>query len=111
MSRTDFYLVRGDTFKKRLTFLDADDVAIDVSGYTFTGQVREDPDDETALADFTFDTTDAATGIVDAIIAAEDTADFPFPFVHYDIQYANDAGEITTAPRGRLRMIKDVTRA
>ena len=110
MSRTDFDLVRGDTFKKRLTFQDANEDPIDVSGYTFAGQVRADPDDEEALADFTFDTTDAADGIVDAIIAPEDTADFPFPYVHYDIQYTDDNGVVTTAPRGRLRMIKDVTR-
>ncbi len=107
---TDFECIRGDTFTRRLTFRDAAGEPVDMSGHTFAGQVRTDPDaDDPPLAEFDFDTTDAADGVVDITLAAEDTAEFTGAFVYYDIQ--STLGDVvTTAPRGRLILVKDVTR-
>lgn len=106
----DFDCVRGDTFTRRLTYRDSSGAAIDVSSWTFAGQVRTDPDAaDPALADFAFDTTAAADGVVDISLAADDTAEFTGSFLYYDIQ-ATNGDVVTTAPRGRLRIIKDVTR-
>jgi len=109
IGETDFDVIRGDTFRQQLTFLDAAGAALDVSTYTFSGQVRTDPDDTVVLGAFTFDATAAATGIVTVTLSATVTATLAGPFVHYDIQYTA-AGIVTTAPRGRLKVIKDVTR-
>ncbi len=106
----DFDLIRGDTFIQRLTYTDSAGAPLDVSLWTFLGQVRADPDDETALADFEFGLDDAVDGIVVITLAAADTATFTGPFVHYDIQCTDTEDIVTTAPRGRLRIIKDVTR-
>ncbi len=111
LQSTDLDLIRGDDFTKRLTFADADGVAIDLSGWVFTGQVRTEADAaDPVLASFSFDTTDAATGVVDASLAAADTATFSGRFVVYDIQAVNTAGKTRTYLFGRLNILKDVTR-
>lgn len=110
LGSVDFDLVRGDSFAVTLNFTDADGVAYDVSGWSFIGQVRSDPDSTTTLADFTFDLSTAADGTVIAQLAPEDTATFEGRFVCYDIQLTTDTNFVRTAPRGRLNMIKDVTR-
>lgn len=106
----DFDLVRGDDFAMTLAFKDIDGSTLDVSGWSFLGQVRADPDTPTVLAEFAFDTTNAISGIVVCSLAASDTADFFGRFVCYDIQLTTDMGFVRTAPRGRLNVFKDVTR-
>lgn len=111
LNSTDFDLVRGDDLVKRMQFSDASGAALDVSGWTFTGQVRTDADaEDPALAEFTFDMTAAADGTVDMTLAAADTATFTTRYVVYDIQAVTGAGQTRTYLYGRLNIIKDVTR-
>ncbi len=106
----DFDLVRGDSFAMTLTIKNSDGTSRDLSDWVFAGQVRSDPDALTALADFTFDLTSAADGIITGMLTPEDTETFSGRFVYYDIQLTTDMGFVRTAPRGRLIIIKDVTR-
>jgi hypothetical protein len=106
----DFDLIRGDDFQKVLTFKDSSGELLDVSSWAFTGQVRADPDSTSPSASFAFDVTDAADGVVTATVDADQTAELVNRFYYYDLQ--RDDGETTlTFIRGRLNLIKDVTRA
>lgn len=110
LDATDWDLVRGDDFDIRLQFADAAGAALNVSAWTFTGQVRTDPDAAATLGSFTFDLAAAATGVVDAALAAAVTATFTGRFVYYDIQAVTNAGKKKTYMFGRLNVIKDVTK-
>lgn len=111
LASTDFDLIRGDTFVKRVTIQDASGGVLDVSAWTFAGQVRADPDDpDPPLAEFTFDLADAEQGTIELTLAAADTETFTTRFVAYDIQATTDEDQVRTILFGRLNIIPDVTR-
>ena len=58
----------GDVIAFTIAIVDADDVAVDVTGRTYTASVRTSSAATTASATFSFDTTDAATGIIIASV-------------------------------------------
>ncbi len=111
ISQTDLAIVRGDTFLRRLTVTDLAGNPVDMSAWTFLGAIRSDPDDSATLAEISFDTTAAADGIVDASVAAEDTATFTAPFVFYHCRATTDASQVVTLAIGRLVIVKDSARA
>lgn len=104
----DLEHVRGDDFALRHEFVDEDSVAMDVSGWTFTGQFRADADDDDTLGSMTFDTSDAANGNV---ISRGDGADLETgAFVYYDIQVVTEAGFRKTIQFGVIKLVRDTTR-
>lgn len=112
INTVDFNLVRGDDLTKTLTFRNKTTTApIDVSAWTFAGQVRTDPDAvDPPSAAFAFDLTGAAVGVVTASIPAADTANMSARFYFYDIQTIAD-GLTRTRISGRINITKDATRA
>lgn len=108
---TDFDVVRGDSLKWIISFAE-DGVPFDVSAWEFSGQVRSDPDaEDPPLAEFGFDLAGAENGEVTASISADDMATLgAVRFYSYDLQAVTDAGDTVTFMRGRLNVIKDVTR-
>lgn len=92
---------------------------IDVSSETFTGQVRKLPSSSTVSASFTFDTTQAASGIVFAILAGSATASLPAGDVlgskdgqyFYDIRRTKDGVDKYPIPLSPLNLEPRVTRS
>lgn len=99
-------LERGRTFGFRFTFT-LDDVAYDVSAWTFAGQVKEEPEDAAALLTLTPDMTDAATGVVLLTVAATSTDDVPAAVksVGVDVKATNTAGTFTVYRNGNVPVI------
>ena len=58
----------GDIIAFTVAIVHADDVAVDVTGRTYTASVRTSSASTTAAATFSFDTSDAATGIIIASV-------------------------------------------
>lgn len=68
-AQDDIVVRKGRNWSKSYTFKDSDGVVIDLSTFTFQGQIRATADEtSTLIADMTFDVTDAATGIIIAEI-------------------------------------------
>lgn len=91
----------GDTVRYTLTFQDANDNAVDQSGYTFEADYRKKPNHPTAYP-FTFDLTDAATGIIQMV--APTTATMPHAGT-WDLRRITTAtGAITTLLEGKVAL-------
>jgi len=102
---------RGDTWVINFSFREADQTTpIDLTGRTFTLQIRATPDAEDALVSLTEGsgiTVDAMAGDVSVIAQTEDLA---AGIYYYDLQYVNGV-IVETAIGGRLTLEQDVTRS
>lgn len=71
----DIIIRQGATFgPQTLTVKGSDGLPINVTGYTFRGQVRKTADAATAAASLTFTLTDPTNGVVVFVISATATA-------------------------------------
>ena len=106
----DIDIYRGDDFSHTVTITNTAGSAIDVSGRTYTSQLRRYPDSSTVAATFTVAMGSAATGVVVFTLADTVTAGLePGPY-RYDIQQDN-GGTLTTLLAGQATVSADVTRA
>ena len=66
---------QGSDFRINLVLKDSEGVKIDLTGYTFRGQIRKTTHSSTILAAFSFDIKDQVTdtGSVDVILTNEQT--------------------------------------
>lgn len=100
-----------------LTFTDEDGTALNLTGYTFTGQVRPAALSATLSASFTFDTTNATTGIIIATLAGPATASLSpgentrdnASIFYYDMRYTVSSVS-TYFLQGQLILDRRVTR-
>lgn len=111
---------QGATFPLGLTIKDADLVAIDISAWTFRGQIREFPESSTTLASFSFDITDGPNGQVTASLSAAVTAAIPVPDSKsssrrvakyaYDIEAVRADGSVIRLLEGIAEVSPEVTK-
>lgn len=106
----DVSIYRGDDFAHTLTIQDDQGDPVNVSGRTFTSQLRRYPDTTVVAATFAVSMTNAATGVVVFSLGDTVTAGLePGPYA-YDVQQDN-GGTITTLLAGRATVAADVTRS
>lgn len=107
-------LVRGDDWSIKLV-LTQDGSVLDITGYTYYLTLKSDIDDTdvNAAIQVTASSTgsNATNGILYITADSADTATLEEKTYHYDIQQIDDAGLIQTLLIGKVRVIKDVTRA
>jgi hypothetical protein len=109
-AKLNYTIVRGDDFADQVTIKEGEPpAAVDVSGRTFTAQVRSSADSTTIVASFVIDMTSAASGVVGYAIADTLTDDLSGTYV-WDFQQ-NTGGVIRTLMGGSFTVLKDVTRA
>ena len=114
----DDKFVRGDGFRLGLRPCHLDDDGTKVYDYNFTGwtgkaQLRRTVDSSVVLLEFTVQIPDqtANPGLVWILATGSQTATVTEDSGMYDVQLTPPAGEPVTIARGKLTMIKDVTRA
>lgn len=74
-AQDDITVRKGRNWSKSYTFQDTDGNAIDLSTFTFQGQIRANADPtSTLIVAMTFDLTNAATGVILAQIDDSDSA-------------------------------------
>lgn len=102
----------GDTWQITMTFQDSAGAAESHSGATWRGQVKTSRTSASSFATFTFDTTNAATGIILATIAAATTATATVDTIYYfDIEETTSGGAVVTHMLGDVVWRQDVSRA
>ena len=106
----DLVVYSGDTFTRTLTFTDSNGDAIDLSGQTVAMKIRASTDGA-ELADWasSWDTTNAATGVLVLTAAATLTDDLAGGVYVYDLELTNGS-TVTTYMVGALTIVQDVTR-
>lgn len=98
---------RGDTIAEPITIKEAG-VAADLTGRTYTSQLRRRPADDTAI-DIDVDDTDAVDGIIVLRLDAATTAAMSGDYA-WDLQQVTD-GAVRTLAAGVWSFDYDVTRA
>ena len=108
-STLDLEIYRGDDFYYQFQFTDDQDPpeALDLSTYTFTAQIRDQPElGSKVYADFYIDDDDAADGVIVIHLVASDTT---IPPGYWDLQ-VDDGATIQTWIKGAVITSGDVTR-
>jgi len=100
-------IYRGDTFAQTFRFLTGG-TPEDLTGTTFTAQVREYPNASVA-ADFTVTVDDALDGTVTIVMADTITATLPRRGGSWDFEGTKD-GAVQTRLYGSVVLQEDVTR-
>jgi hypothetical protein len=95
---------RNDTTEMTVLLVDENDIAIDLTDWTFTGKVREYPSDATVIENLTI------TKIDNALTIVLDNSDLPLTS-YFDVEGINsENNKVSTVLRGRIAVEEDVTR-
>ena len=107
---TNIVITRGDTTTLVITITGGSPVAaLDITGRTYTAQVRGNSEDTTAEVAFTCTLTTPLSGILTCVLTATQTATLE-PGNHvWDLQ-ENASGVISTILAGTFTVLADVTR-
>lgn len=102
-------IYQGDDFEKVLTFTEDDGTAIDVTGWTLKGEIRNAPGGTTVVETFTITKTNAVGGEIEMALTAAETLAVPAGIYYWDLQRTVVA-QVRTLLAGKAVVRKDVTR-
>ena len=98
---------RGDTFELSCT-LENQGVAVDITNFTITSQVRQS--DDTLLQALTVTVTDAAAGAFTLGATATETEGWGIASYECDIEFVEPGGEVNSSQTFTINVLKDITR-
>lgn len=102
-------ITRGDTETIVATMTTDGTTPIDVTGRTYTSQMRLSPDEITIAATATCTVSNGPAGQVTVVYSATDTATLLPGFYYWDLQ-ETASGVVTTVLAGTVNVLADVTR-
>lgn len=104
---------RGETLQRVFTYKDSDGVAVDLTGYSASMQVRKSLADGVALELSTVNsriTLGGAAGTVTLIVSATDTATVDVGQYFYDLELTSGSSVVTRLIEGRFQVKEAYTR-
>lgn len=105
----DLTITRGDTETIVVTLTTDGTTAINITGRTYTAQLRSTPDISVISASFTCTVTNGAAGEVTCVMSSTASAELSPGFFYWDLQ-ENASGTISTVLAGTVTVLADVTR-
>lgn len=108
-ARQDLTITRGDTEVVEVTITTDGTTPINITGRTYSSQMRTSPDITAIAITGTCSIVSAVNGQMKVVFAASDTADLDPGYLYWDLQ-ENAAGVITTILSGTVTVLADVTR-
>lgn len=111
-------ICQGSSLSLRLTFTNSAGTALNLTGYTFRGQIRPEALSATITESFNFDTALASTGIIDVSLTATETAAITAgeskkdtsSLYWYDMEYVQPGGDVIRFIEGPCVINRNVTR-
>ena len=100
---------QGSTFRATVNITDAEGNGLDISLYTYRGQVRKTYTSSTAV-DFTVTAADAPAGEIELLLSDTQTGGMKAGRYLYDVEIISDGGEVTRVIEGQLEVTPRVTR-
>lgn len=85
------------------------DLVLDLTGYTFSAQIRERTQSDTAYS-FTVAVVDALQGLIRMSMADDITSTIPAGYYVYDLVATNASGEKIRLLEGEIQVVAGVTR-
>lgn len=104
---------RGETLQRVFTYKDSDGVAVDLTGYSASMQVRKSLADGVALELSTVNsriTLGGAAGTVTLLVSATDTATIDVGQYFYDLELTSGSSVVTRLIEGRFQVKEAYTR-
>lgn len=108
-AKQDIKIMRGDTEVLNITITDSAGVPVNLTGNTFSSQIRYNRNDSSVAAAFTCAITNAAQGQVSLTLSSGSSALLNDGTAYWDLQ-RTDAGVVTTVIAGKCTVLADVTR-
>ena len=105
----DLIITRGDTETLVVTITTDGSTAVDITGRTYSSQIRTQQDSTTIKASFTCTVTSGAAGQVTCVLSATSSATLSAGLYFWDLQ-ENASGVISTILAGNITVLADVTR-
>lgn len=105
----DLTITRGDTETLVVTITTDGSTAVDITGRTYSSQIRTQQDSTTIKASFTCTVTSGAAGQVTCVLTATSSAALSAGLYFWDLQ-ENASGVISTILSGNVTVLADVTR-
>jgi hypothetical protein len=102
---------QGISFEIEFTLKDNVGTALDISSYTFKGEVRNSTDQfSTAVGTFAFTITNGSLGIVKMKMTAANTANIPqLPTLHWDLIAQDANNDVFRYLEGSVAVVDTVT--
>jgi hypothetical protein len=108
-AKQDLTITRGDTETLLVTITSDGTSPIDITGRTYSSQMRTTPDISAVSITGTCAVVDGAAGQLTATFSAANTALLDPGYLYWDLQ-ENASGVITTILSGTVSVLADVTR-
>jgi hypothetical protein len=106
----DLNITRGDTETIVISLTQDDQTTpINITGRTYTAQLRTSPDISIVSASFTCTVTDGSNGQTTCVLSATDSEKLKPGYYYWDLE-ENASGVITTILSGTVTVLADVTR-
>lgn len=105
----DLIITRGDTETLVVTITTDGSTAVNITGRTYSSQIRTQQDSTTIKASFTCTVTSGAAGQVTCVLSATSSAALSAGLYFWDLQ-ENASGVISTILSGNVTVLADVTR-
>lgn len=109
-AKYDFTLYQGATFSTTLQIKDANDDAVDITNYTFAGQIRTSHHSGDIQATFDITVANAATGTVSWQLSSTNSALVPAQQCVYDVEMTQSNGDVIRILEGFVDVKANVTR-
>lgn len=109
-AKYDLVLYQGATFNRTLEIKDNLSAAVDITNYTFAGQIRTSALSGTVAGTFTITITSAVDGRVTWTMSATDTALLPAQQCVYDLEMTQANGDVVRLLEGYVDIKANVTR-
>lgn len=109
----NFTIFQGDDHSFSVTIKDAAGAVIDLTGWDFKLQAREDYDTEDTVLNLSVGSGIefvAGTGVVTVSIGAAASADIAAGFYVYDLERTDDAGLKRKIVFGKMEVLSEVTK-
>lgn len=115
VAKQNLRVYQGSDFRRVMEFKTEDDNLIDLTGFSFKGQVKASYSDSTPVMSFTFEIRNQETdkGMVDMRLLASDSALINIPKMTkylYDIEMTDQNGVIRRVVEGTLELMPEVTK-
>ena len=105
----DLIITRGDTETLVVTITTDGSTPVNITGRTYTSQIRTQQDSTTIKASFTCTVTSGAAGEVTCVLSSTSSAALSAGLYFWDLQ-ENASSVISTILAGTVTVLADVTR-
>lgn len=103
-------IYKGDTYTHQVTIQDSTGTAIDISGRSYSGQIRKASGSDTVVATFATALTDPTNGVLQITLSSSVTSSIQAGTYVYDLQETNGSN-VLTLMYGDVTVSTEVTRA